>query len=239
MKHLLLFLFLLLSFIHSKASTFDEANEAYHNKDFSTAIGLYKESLINSQSLQQHYNLANAYFENKDFPHAILHYQKALTFAPHNQDILKNLDLANQAINITSSPPNGLQIFINLLSAYIYDYIFIISLILATLLFILSLFLSNKLWIQLPFWGCVFLIIICIALHFSYSNKRTEGIVLTNNAPLRISATSTSPFIAQLPAGSTIKVINKKHKLPNWTFVKSAFNNQEGWLNKQDFSLIW
>lgn len=238
MKHILLLSFLLLP-LQSNASAFNEANDAYHNKDFAQAIQLYKESLINSHSLEQHYNLANAYFENKDYPHAILHYQKALTFAPHNPDILKNLDSANQALKIVTKQPSSLEVFTNLLSSYTWGYLFIISLILATGLFVLSLFLANRLWIQFPFWISIFLIILCLVVHFSYSNKLRSGIVLSHNAPLRISATSKSPSIAQLPEGSSIKVMSKKHKLPNWTFVKSTSKNQEGWLNKQDFSLIW
>lgn len=237
MKTIIPFILLIsIPLIH--ASSFQQANEAYQNKDFPQAIKLYKESLQAFQSLEQHYNLANAYFENKEYAPALLHYQKALIFAPQNPDILRNLNLANEALNIHPKKPSVIEIFAHLLPAHTWSWIYIGALSLALILLILSLFLSKKLWIQFPFWTFTSLIITCLALHFFYHNKLQSALVLTDNAPLRISATSTSPSITQLPQGSPIKVIKTNHNSPQWTFAKTN-KNQEGWLSKEDFNLIW
>lgn len=237
MKPIAFCIFLTLTTINLFASPFEDANEAYQNKDFPRAIELYKESLHNSQSLEQHYNLANAYFENQDYAHAILHYHRALTFSPRNPETLKNLDRANEALNIHPPKPSFIDKFANLFSAYTWSWIYIISLILALLSFLFTLFSSKKLRFQVPFWICIFALIICIGLQFFFYNKSKAGIILTNNAPLRISATSTSPLITELPQGSTIKVLKTKANVPQWSFVKSS-KTQEGWLNNDDFKLI-
>lgn len=233
-----LLLFLFLNF-QSQASFFTEANEAYQNKDFPKAIDLYQESLQNAQSLAQHFNLANAYYENKDYAHSILHYNKALTFAPNNPDVLKNLSLAKEALHIKPQKTHFLERLINVLSPYAWSIIFITSLSLGLIFFILSLFFLNKAWLQIPLWASVILLVISLSLHFYFSNKLKSGIVLANNATLRISATSTSPVISQIPEGTTIKVIKVRDNLHQWSFVKNISNGQEGWLNNNDFGLIW
>lgn len=237
MKTFLFFLLSSFSSILLQASTFTEANEAYQNKDYPQAIKLYQESLQDSQSLEQHYNLANAYYENMEYPLSVLHYQKALLFSPNNPDILQNLQLAYEALHLKNPSHSILDSYLNILSPYTWSWIYIFALSLAFLLFILSLY-KRKIWIRFPLWICIFLVILSLGLHIFYYNKLNSGIVLSDNAALRVSATSTSPLITQLPQGSSIKVLKTKHQLPQWSFIRSG-NKQEGWMNNEDFGLIW
>lgn len=231
-------LLILLPFSLQGLPTFTQANEAYHNKDFSRAIKLYKESLIESQSLEQHLNLANAYYENKDYAHAILHYEKALIFAPRNPLILKNINLTNEALEIHVDPPSIFENLAHLLSANIWSWILISALALGLLLFILSLLITDSLFIKITLWICTFIIVICVVLHIFYSRELNTAIILTNNPPLRVSPTSASPITILLRAGSKIHITKAKQSIPNWALIKTL-KNQEGWINTEDFGLIW
>lgn len=240
MNRILLIVFITLLPINLQASlTFTQANEAYQKKDFTQAIKLYKESLTHSQSLEQHFNLANAYYETQDYGNAILHYKKAFIFNPHNSDILKNLDLVNNALKIDTSKISIFQSLANLLTANNWSRLFISSIILGLFLFATSLFiLPNNFMVKILLSICILLITTCTVLHFFYSHALTSGIVLINEAPLRVSPTSTSPTTALLPVGSEIHIIHAKHPAIDWPFIKTL-NNQEGWMNSEDFGFIW
>jgi tetratricopeptide (TPR) repeat protein len=240
MNYILSILLLSLLPINLQAlSIFTQANEAYQNQDFPQAIKLYKESLNDFQSLEQHFNLANAYYENKDYAHAILHYEKALIFSPRNLEILKNLNLANAALNIHPSHPSILKIFAHFLSANSWSYLFIAASLLGLLLFALSLFfLPNNAFIKIPLWTCIVIIAICLVLHTFYSQKLNSGIILVDDTPLRISPTSSSPTTTLLFPGSKIQITKAKQPTSGWALIKTL-NNQEGWIDTEDFSFIW
>ena len=75
----------------------DQANTAYINNDFPTAISLY-ETILSSgrQSGKLYYNLANAYFKEQEIGRAILNYNRALRLNPGNEDIRYNLQVAEK-----------------------------------------------------------------------------------------------------------------------------------------------
>ena len=83
--------------IRSPTSWWDQANTAYINNDFPTAISLY-ETILSSgrQSGKLYYNLANAYFKEQEIGRAILNYNRALRLNPGNEDIRYNLQVAEK-----------------------------------------------------------------------------------------------------------------------------------------------
>lgn len=74
---------------------FQEANEAYQQKNYTLAIERY-ESLVQEgvQSKEIHYNLGNAYYRSQRLGKAILNYERALKLAPNDADIQHNLQIA-------------------------------------------------------------------------------------------------------------------------------------------------
>lgn len=90
------------------AEDFDKANAFYRDKEYDKAIELYKgiaEQGIESGAL--YFNLGNAYFKNGDLGHAILYYLKAKRLAPGDDDIVNNLEFAQQ---FTSIQMEGVQL---------------------------------------------------------------------------------------------------------------------------------
>jgi tetratricopeptide (TPR) repeat protein len=76
---------------------YQSANELYKKNQFDSAAILYSE-LVKSDydNAEVHFNFANALFKTNKLGESILHYEKALKFAPEDEDILHNLQLANR-----------------------------------------------------------------------------------------------------------------------------------------------
>jgi tetratricopeptide (TPR) repeat protein len=84
--------------IDEARNAFEQGNNAYKNGDYTTALAQYKLADSLSDGAAIDYNLGNTYFKLKKWPDAILHYERALKFAPANEDIRHNLRLANERI---------------------------------------------------------------------------------------------------------------------------------------------
>lgn len=215
------------------------ANEAYQNKDFPQAISLYQESLKLSKSLEQHFNLANAYYENGEFGNAILHYEKALIFHPKNPDVLKNLNLANEALQIYSPQSSTLEVFAHLFSVNTWSWMCTIFVILSITLFFLPRCAPlNNIFIKISSWICFSLAVVTVSIITFYATQLGSGIVLTHETPLRVAPTNSSPTVALLLEGTKAKVIKTKESPQNFLLVKTL-NSKEGWISTKDFGLIW
>jgi tetratricopeptide (TPR) repeat protein len=94
----LFFLIFLLSFstqIFASPNTlqdqFNQANEAYFSRDFSTAIQLYtdleKRGVVSGDLF---YNLGNTYYRTGQIGRAIYYYTKALRYHPRDRDLVAN-----------------------------------------------------------------------------------------------------------------------------------------------------
>mgnify|MGYP002709029981 CR=1 FL=1 len=80
-------------------TTLTQANEAYGQEDYITAIELYEQTLREQGvSSDLYYNLGNAYYKHNEFAKAILNYERALLLNPGNEDARFNLEMANTHI---------------------------------------------------------------------------------------------------------------------------------------------
>lgn len=96
MLHTIVLHFILLtSFVHLQESTVREADEAYRQGDYATAIEHY-EAVLDKQcaSAKLYYNLGNAYYRTDQMGLAILNYRRALRLDPSMTDARENLALA-------------------------------------------------------------------------------------------------------------------------------------------------
>ncbi len=83
----------------SADSLWDSANTAYINGDYDSAVELYT-AIADREMVSEklYFNLGNAYYKRDDLPRAILYYQKALMYAPSDEDIRYNLSVAQSQI---------------------------------------------------------------------------------------------------------------------------------------------
>lgn len=92
---ILLHIALLASFVNQQVTIAQEADEAYRQGDYATAIERYVEVLDRQcTSADLYYNLGNAYYRAGHMGHAILSYKRALRLDPDMDDAKQNLALA-------------------------------------------------------------------------------------------------------------------------------------------------
>lgn len=102
MKKTLLFLILLVPFTllakeDALQSLFKNGNDQYAKGAYEAALKHYKDiEKEGYRSAELYFNLGNTYFKLDSLAAAILYYERARLLAPADEDILFNLDLANQ-----------------------------------------------------------------------------------------------------------------------------------------------
>ncbi|MCB0570031.1 MAG: tetratricopeptide repeat protein, partial [Phaeodactylibacter sp.] len=89
----------------------EEANQAFLDKNFEEAIGLYESILQDGYYAPGlYYNLGNAYFRVGKLGKAILHYERALKWSPDDEQVLQNLEIARSQLkdDLLVVPESGL-----------------------------------------------------------------------------------------------------------------------------------
>ena len=96
MKKLYIIVMLLMGVCQlSVAATKDEADKAYQENDFASAIEQYEAILdAGQESAAIYYNLGNSYYKSENIAKAILNYERALLLHPGDADTRFNLELA-------------------------------------------------------------------------------------------------------------------------------------------------
>ena len=85
---------------------FDEGNILYQQEDYSTALEKY--SQIEDMGLVSpalYFNMGNSYYKLDQVGRAVLYYERALRLDPKDDDVLANLEIANQATVDKITPP--------------------------------------------------------------------------------------------------------------------------------------
>ncbi len=84
---------------NSADSIFSKANDAYKSKRYEEALKQYNMLLSeDNQSFNVLYNIGNCYYRLGNIPQAILNYEKARKLNPADDDVNKNLVMANSRI---------------------------------------------------------------------------------------------------------------------------------------------
>lgn len=100
MRGLYVFIFCLASIAlqaQSAPELFRQGNEAYQQEQYQEAIALYQQAVEKGKvSTALYYNLGNAYYKQNQLAEAILNYERALALSPGDDEVLHNLNLAEQ-----------------------------------------------------------------------------------------------------------------------------------------------
>jgi hypothetical protein len=74
-------------------------HNAYHDKDYETAISRYEAIREKGyESLALYYNLGNAYYRSGNLPMAVLHYERALKLDPGSEPVKANLEVVREQL---------------------------------------------------------------------------------------------------------------------------------------------
>lgn len=253
MKRILLILFPLVAVCHAasaKADTdkiWNDANTAYINADYVSAIKGYEELLDSGfESGKLYLNLGNAYFKRGMNGKAILNYNKALKLSPTDDDIRYNLSIANTYVQdkIDAVPVFFLKRWLAGLGDSLSSNTWAV---LSLLFFVLTLFgagayllLQRVLWQKAGFFvGLVslagfVLTIVYAAVGRSERLHPTGAIVMSTAAPVKSSPDQGSKDIFVLHEGTKVEVGDS---LGDWREIRIADGNK-GWIQGTSIEMI-
>jgi tetratricopeptide (TPR) repeat protein len=237
-------IFFLLSITGIGAAAINEELVEQANKDYSAglyanAIEGYTKVLENGyESVEVYYNLGNAYFKSNEIAAAILYYEKAKKLSPNDEDVLFNLNVANNRIKdkIEAVPvlfyKRWWQQIVNWLStdAWTRFHItcFIVFLVAAGFYFISRIILIRKIsfWIGLAMLGLSF-VTFGIAWQDDKSNRQvTEAIVFDPSLTVKSSPSEKSVDLFVVHEGTKVAITDQ---LGDWYEVRIA-NGSTGWI---------
>jgi tetratricopeptide (TPR) repeat protein len=232
----------------SETELWDQANAAYEQGDWATAVEAYEEiSNLGLESPQLYYNIGNAFYRQGELAKSVLYYERALKLDPSFADAGFNLEHVNGILQdkIEVIPEFFLKEWMRDLSrtmssdAWAVTFLCMLGLTLALILvFALS---SSVVWRRVGFFaGLVTLVLTFAALSFSSWQKNEyerhdEAVVMKTVTSVKSSPSSdnsTDLFI--LHEGTKVKVIESSGA---WTNVALS-DGRQGWMKTTDIEII-
>jgi tetratricopeptide (TPR) repeat protein len=224
-----------------------QAAKAYNTKHYPEAIAQYEKIIAGGyESYALYYNLGNAYFRNNEIAEAILYYEKALKFAPNNEDIKHNIDVVNS--KLTDKVEMVPELFykrwwkeiVNLIDIDTLAFINITLLTLALVLIAVYIAVSNITLRKISFWsGVSFLLLFGVGVLAAsqrnhYLTNQHEAIIFEPTVNIKSSPDENSKDIFVLHEGTKVKLLDV---LAEWQEIRIA-NGSVGWIKASDIKKI-
>ena len=225
----------------SVIDTLKAANTIYSAAKYQDCIRKYQYVLSQGyESMEVYYNLGNAFYKTGNATYAILNYERAKKFAPNDEDILYNLDLARTQVvdNIVQLPDPGFVIWWKeFITSRSINFWGIVSLI--TFFTFLSLFglflLSGKFQVKrMAFWisiGAVSISAITYGigegLQSKLVNHRT-AVITERSVKVKASPSETGTDLFIVHEGVTVRLTDE---LGDWVNVSLPDGNK-GWVKE-------
>ncbi len=224
-----------------------QAAKEYNSKAYTEAISTYSKIIAGGyESYALYYNLGNAYFRTNELAEAVYYYEKALKFAPHNEDIIHNIEVVNS--KLTDKVEKVPELFykrwwkgvLNLMSIDTFATVNILLLSLSLLLFALYIALPGLLIRKISFWGGLFLLLlftigaIAASQQNHYLNNHHEAIIFTETVNIKSSPDENSKDIFVLHEGTKVTLLDL---VAEWQEIRIA-NGSIGWIKNSDIRKI-
>ncbi|MEI6766477.1 MAG: tetratricopeptide repeat protein [Bacteroidota bacterium] len=224
-----------------------QANAAYSEEKFSTALELYRKVLSNGwEAPELYYNLGNASFKTNDFPSAVYYYEKALKLDPSNENYDFNLKVANTKIidKIEAVPlPFYTRWWYEIrgfCSSGGWAVWSIISFALFLALIAIYLIAQPVRIRKLAFWTAAFMLLAVIFINifaleqYRHISDSSEAIVFDATVNVKSSPNELSQDIFVIHEGTKVKITDK---VGEWCEVRIA-NGSLGWIKASSFKII-
>jgi len=224
-----------------------QAAKAYNLKQYSEAIALYEKIIDGGyESYALYYNLGNAYFRNNEIAPAIFYYEKGLKLAPHNEDIIHNIEVVNsKLIDKVEMVP---ELFykrwwkqvLNFMDIDTLATLNIILLTLALILIAIYIALSNILIRKISFWTGISLLfifsigVVAASQRNHYLNEQHEAIIFIQTVNIKSSPDENSKDIFVLHEGTKVTLLDM---VAEWQEIRIA-NGSTGWIKVSDIRKI-
>lgn len=223
---------------------FLKANAYYNDSQYDSALIVYnrimKEGYVSTPLL---YNTGNTYFKMRNFPMAILYYEKALKLDPRNEDVRKNLEIANALITDKIEPlpeffmTKWLRSVGNILTAdgwAVSSIIVFAILLLAVFLYLTA---RTKGLKKSMFFISLIALLLCVACvsfaakKSSYIKSDNEAIIMKPTITVKSSPSSSGVDLFVLHEGTKVEITEIDG---DWSKIKIADGNV-GWIPKGNF----
>jgi len=216
---------------------FGQACELYEKGDFGSALGQFQAVKAGGvESAALYYNIGNCYYREGQLGRAVASYRRALMLAPRDQDVRSNLALIRTAVGsgdstLTAGLPTVTALPLRFFSPRQFQWIFYLAYYLAAACFLGTLFLRGK-FRRVGVYGVIAAIVVAgCALglaQYGISKFRavTDGVVVTDRAPLTSGPGDAFQEIATLPDGLELRL---KAKSGIWVEVELP-TGEVGWL---------
>lgn len=245
---LLLMMILCLEFnLTAQDDIIKQAETAYISEDYSKAIELYKNILLNyGDSYEIYYNLGNAYYKTGSIAPAILNYERALLINPKDGDARFNLKIARLK-TVDKIEPLGefflVKWFRNVQNIFDIDTWAAIG-ITCFFLFIccLVLFFFSK-WMKMKktgfYLGVIFMTIVLFSNFFAWNQKkslinRSGAIIFAPTVTIKSSPDISGTDLVVLHEGTKVFI---KSSMGEWNEIELEDGNI-GWINQKDIEKI-
>lgn len=239
--------FFTLSLNAAESRRMAEANQFYTQENYRAADSLYQLVLAEEGiSAAAYYNLGNAKYKLGEIAPAILNYEKALKLDPNNEDILFNLEMAQQR---TTDKIEHLDKFFleewsksiqRIFSSDGWAYLSIFSFILLLTGIALYFFGKNLTLRKIAFFSTflvlfVFIIsIVCAKKQKDYQMIHDTAIIFAPSVTCKGSPDAGGTDLFLLHEGTKVNV---KSKLNGWVEIQMMDGNV-GWIPEKDLEII-
>ena len=241
-------IFVLLVFVSALAQAqnstlFEEANEAYANDDFETAILKYEKILENGEtSAAVYYNLGNAHYKLNNVAPSIYYYEKALQLNPADEDVQNNIEFA-RSLTIDDIPVNeetGFQKSVNqFISTFSYNtwaYLSIAFSIIFVTLFLLYYFSRKPIIKRSLFGAAVFIFLLGgISVFFAFQQQEIQfnnqfAIIFSEEAEVKNEPSQRGDAAFNLHEGTKARVLEEYQ---GWVKIELS-NGTQGWMENDN-----
>lgn len=226
---------------------FSQANEAYNKGNYAKAVELYENiEKTGNVSENLYYNLANSYYKLQKIAPSIYNYEKALSLAPNNQDVIDNYRFAkNMRLDQIDQIPQGFltrlyQKLVTLWSvdtwawlSIVFGFIFVFTFV----LFYRAKFSQER---KLFFGGwtlSLLLSVICLIFAFqteSYKTNTTFAIIFASETAIQSEPNLRSETLFKLHEGTKVQVLEN---VDDWKKIKLT-DGKTGWMPQKELKEI-
>ena len=225
-----------------------QADSAYINNDFASAVYLYENILANQgESADIYYNLGNSYYKMDNIAKAIVNYEKALVLNPGNGDIRFNLELA-QSKTVDKVTPMS-EVFLvtwmkdltNLMSEKGWTKMSIITFILMLLMLALYFFSKKIAMKKVGFISAICLLFICILANIFASSQKNKAqshgsaIIMTPSITVKSTPNEGGTDLFILHEGRKVNI--KDNTMREWKEIQLEDGNA-GWVPASAIEII-
>ena len=226
---------------------FAKANDLYRTAEFRKAVTAYEGIAAGGyESPALYYNLGNAYYKLQNYPAAILSYERARRLAPHDDDILYNLRLANLRIIDKIDPVPQLfllewwKLFVNQASSSWWATGAVVALWAAALLAAVFRIARSGLLRRIAFFGAT-LCVLAAAVAYTAMSQRLgaeryseSAIVFAESVPVKSAPDAKSTDLFVLHEGVKVELLDA---VGEWRKIRLV-DGKVGWLTLPAVQII-